>query len=46
MGYSRIGVSVKTVTDILDIPFDDFVTFYLGCSYSFELEVGGWQALT
>lgn len=36
-GIFKNGVCVKTVPDLLDIPFDDFVTFYLGCSHSFEL---------
>ncbi|KAL9968714.1 hypothetical protein ACROYT_G020833 [Oculina patagonica] len=36
-GIFETGVFTKTVTDVLDIPFDDFVSFYLGCSHSFEL---------
>lgn len=36
-GIFKNGVCVKTVPDLLDIPFDDFLTFYLGCSHSFEL---------
>lgn len=26
----------KVVPDVLDIPFNDLVSFYIGCSYSFE----------
>lgn len=36
-GIYENGVCTKTVTDLLDIPFDDFVTFYIGSSSSFEL---------
>ncbi|XP_068750181.1 uncharacterized protein [Montipora capricornis] len=36
-GIFENGVFTKTVTDILEVPFDDFVAFYLGCSHSFEL---------
>ena len=31
------GICTRTVPDVLDIPFDDLVCFYLGCSHSFEL---------
>lgn len=36
--YSVIenGTYSKVVPDVLDIPFDNLVSFYLGCSYSFE----------
>ncbi|KAJ7363485.1 hypothetical protein OS493_009640 [Desmophyllum pertusum] len=36
-GIFKNGVFTRTVTDLLDIPFDDFVTFFIGCSHSFEL---------
>ncbi|RMX45998.1 hypothetical protein pdam_00002052 [Pocillopora damicornis] len=36
-GIYENGVCTKTVTDLLNIPFDDFVTFYIGSSSSFEL---------
>ncbi|XP_022794951.1 D-glutamate cyclase, mitochondrial-like [Stylophora pistillata] len=38
-GIYENGVCTKTVTDLVDIPFDDFVTFYVGCSSSFELAI-------
>ena len=33
---SEDGVLTKHATDLLDIPWEDIVTFYFGCSFSFD----------
>ena len=35
--YSRTGKSVLTLPDVVDVWQDDFVTFLVGCSFTFEV---------